>query len=136
MTTQDQLALGLDHGMPAADWGNCASYAMLRQTWRDPRPIPSETQILEWFSQSSSSAQATRAKTRSGLRAQWEGLPPWVRGPYQSLFTAAKDLLDAGEDDAAAEMTRLAPPMPGYTPEQLATFLEDRGRFAAAVSAL
>lgn len=51
MTTQDKLAIGLDHGMPGAEWGNCTDYAMLQSTWRDERPVPSEAQIMAWFNE-------------------------------------------------------------------------------------
>ena len=49
MTTQDKLAIGLDHGMFGAEWGLCTDYAELVRTWRDERPVPTEEQILAWF---------------------------------------------------------------------------------------
>jgi len=45
-----------------------------------------------------------RADVRSALRAQWDALPAWIRGPYRPLFDAANALLDEGDDDAAKAM--------------------------------
>jgi len=50
---------------------------MLRQTWRDPRPIPSAAQILAWFAEiEEQNARALlRTTKRAAMREQWDGLP-------------------------------------------------------------
>ena len=138
MTTQDKLALGLDHGMPGSDWGNCTDYAMLQLTWRDPRPLPSEAQILAWFAEieEKNSRDLLRTTKRAAMREQWDGLPAWIRGPFQSLFAAANALLDAGDDEAASAMIRYAVPPSGYTPEQARAFAQVKQQFASAFAAL
>jgi len=55
-------------------------------------------------------APDARAQSRAALRAQWDGLPAWIRGPYRPLFSAANELLDEGDDDAAGAMIAAAEP--------------------------
>lgn len=82
------------------------------------------------------SSEAARAAYRAAMREQWDGLPAWVRGPFQPLFAAVNALLDAGDDDAAAEMIRYAVPPSGYTPEQARAFAQVKQQFASAFAAL
>lgn len=82
------------------------------------------------------SLEHRRTATRAAMREQWDGLPAWIRGPFQSLFAAANALLDAGDDDAAAEMIRYAVPPSGYTPEQARAFAQVKQQFASAFAAL
>lgn len=53
---------------------------------------------------STEQAMEARKSERATLRAQWEAMPAHIRGPYQHNFEAANILLDAGDDDAAAEL--------------------------------
>lgn len=82
MTTQDKLALGLEHGMGVVEYGACGDYAQLCATWRDAREIPSEATILAWFDEWQPSvdrsalvihaAQLREMLTRRGIRASVE----------------------------------------------------------------
>lgn len=111
---------------------------MLRQTWRDPRPIPSAAQILAWFAEiEEQNARALlRTTKRAAMREQWDGLPACIRGPFQPLFAAANALLDAGDDEAASAMIRYAVPPSGYTTEQASAFAQVKQQFASAFAAL
>lgn len=55
-------------------------------------------------------AELARAAARTAMWQQWDGLPAWIRGPYRPLFDAANNLLDEGDDEAAAEMILAAEP--------------------------
>lgn len=81
-------------------------------------------------------AASLRAAARATMREQWDGLPAWIRGPFQPLFSAANALLDEGDDDAAAEMIRYAVPPQGYTTKQATTFAQVKQQFADAFAAL
>lgn len=48
--------------------------------------------------------EIARQSERDAMRAQWELLPSRIRGPYHALLTAANELLDKGDDDAALEL--------------------------------
>lgn len=77
-----------------------------------------------------------RHAARHALRDQWASLPAWIRGPYHAAFVSAGQLLDSGDDDAAEALIRLAPPMPGFSLDQLNEFGELREQLADAIAAL
>jgi len=81
-------------------------------------------------------AAEARPAARAALRAQWDTLPAWIRGPYRPIFDAANALLDAGDDEAAAAMVVYAAPMPGFTDEQVAIFETVQGQFSQAIANL
>jgi len=81
-------------------------------------------------------AEIARPAARAAMRAQWDALPAWIRGPYRLLFDAANALLDAGDDEAASAMVAFAAPMPGYSDAQAATFEAVQAQFAQAIAAL
>lgn len=77
-----------------------------------------------------------REQARQALRDQWGSLPAWIRGPYHAAFISAGQLLDSGDDDAAEALIRLAPPMPGFSLDQLDEFAELREQLADAIADL
>lgn len=77
-----------------------------------------------------------RQRNRAALRTQWDGLPAYIRGPYRPLFDSANRLLDEGDDTAAAEMIRLAEPMPGHSGSERATFDAVKAQFYNAINNL
>lgn len=77
-----------------------------------------------------------RHAARQALRDQWASLPAWIRGPYHAAFVSVAQLLDSGEDDAAEALIRLAPPMPGFSLDQLDEFGELREQLADAIANL
>lgn len=77
-----------------------------------------------------------REQARQALRDQWASLPAWIRGPYHAAFVSVAQLLDSGEDDAAEALIRLAPPMPGFSLDQLDEFGELREQLADAIADL
>lgn len=80
--------------------------------------------------------EAARAEALAAMREQWDGLPAWIRGPFQPLFASANALLDAGDDDAAIETIRYASPMAAYSAEQIATFEAVKAQFISSVESL
>lgn len=77
-----------------------------------------------------------REQARQALRDQWASLPAWIRGPYHAAFISAGQLLDSGDDDAAEALIRLAPPMPGFSLDQLDEFDQLRDELATAIANL
>lgn len=138
MTTQDKLAIGLDHGMPGAEWGNCTDYAMLRATWRDAREIPTEAQIQTWYDEWEANAVGSTARKakRAAMAAQLAALPAWITGPFGHLFERASACLDDGKDDAAAAIIQYAESPSAYSEEQRATFIQVRDAFAESLASL
>jgi len=77
-----------------------------------------------------------RDAARAALRASWAAQPSWIRGPFDGHFRGAQVFLDAGDDDAAADLIRYAEAPGAYTTEQLATFVTLKTTIAAAIAAL
>jgi hypothetical protein len=77
-----------------------------------------------------------REQARQALRDQWSSLPAWVRGPYHAAFVSVADLLDREDDDAAEALIRFAPPMPGFSLDQLDEFDQLRDELATAIANL
>lgn len=77
-----------------------------------------------------------RATKRATLRARWDSLPSWIRGPFRPAFEAANRLLDEGDDDAAADLIRYQTPPPDYDSTKLAVFAAVKSEFAAAIDEL
>lgn len=77
-----------------------------------------------------------REQARQALRDLWTNLPAWIRGPYHASFTSAGQLLDSGDDEAAEALIRYAPPMPGFSADQLAEFSATREQLADAIADL
>lgn len=138
MTNQDRLALGLDHGMPGAEWGNCADYAMLQSTWRDAREIPTEAQIQAWYDEWEGNAIGSTARKtkRAAMAAQWAALPAWITGHFGHLFERASACLDDHRDEEAAAIIQYAEPPSAYSEEQRATFIQVRDAFAESLASL
>lgn len=78
-------------------------------------------------------ALATRSEFRAQLRAQWESLPSWIKGPYRPLFDSANALLDDNDDDSARDMIYYAEPQPRYTEEQVVVFEQVKNSFVSAI---
>jgi hypothetical protein len=82
------------------------------------------------------SPAALRESARAALRASWAAQPSWIRGPFDGHFRGAQVFLDAGDDDAAADLIRYAEAPGAYTTEQLATFVTLKTTIANAIAAL
>jgi hypothetical protein len=63
-----------------------------------------------------------RANGRSALRAAWDSLPAYIRGPFREKFEVANTLLDEGDDEAAIAMIEYAEAPSSYTAEQITVF--------------
>jgi hypothetical protein len=63
-----------------------------------------------------------RANGRAALRAAWEALPAYIRGPFREKFEVANTLLDEGDDEAAIAMIEYAEAPTSYTAEQVIVF--------------
>lgn len=82
------------------------------------------------------SAADARSAIRTALRAKWDDLPAWIRGPFQDKFAAANTLLDAGQDDAAEAIIQYAEVPAAYSVEQAAIFATVRTELLAALSGI
>ncbi len=63
-----------------------------------------------------------RATQRAALRAQWDSLPAYIKGPYRPEFEAANRLLDEGDDESAVAMIQYASAKPDFTQDQITVF--------------
>ena len=95
-----------------------------------------EAQIARWVADAVAAQPSNRSANRATLRAQWDALPPWIRGPFRAAFEAANRLLDEGDDDAAADLIRYQSPPTGYTEEQRGVFAQVQAGFAAGIENL
>ena len=77
-----------------------------------------------------------RASGRAALRAAWDGLPSWIRGPYRDKFEVANRLLDEGDDEAARDLIKYATPLPDSEETPLATFEAVRAQMMSGIDAL
>jgi hypothetical protein len=75
-------------------------------------------------------------KLSAALRAAWDGLPSWIRGPYRDKFEAANRLLDEGDDEAARDLIKYATPLPDSEETPLAIFEAVRAQMMAGSDAL
>jgi hypothetical protein len=83
-------------------------------------------------------AAEARTAARSEMRASWDALPAYIKGPYRPLFDSANLLLNEGDDVSAAEMIDAAEPTAKIAndPTMTATFAATKVAFAAAIEAL
>lgn len=132
------IPLAIDHLLPAADYRRADDYAKLVETWHDERPIPTEAELLAaWESiQSASAASAAREAARAALADKWAALPSWIRGPFGGKYDAAIRLLNANDDETAADLIRYADAPALYSPEQSAVFELVRAELLAALSGI
>ena len=118
------IALAVDHLLPAADYRRCDDYATLVDTWHDARPVPTESELLAaWDAiQSATAASTARDASRSALAVKWAALPAWIQGPYGARYAEVVRMLDASDDDAAIAIVEYAAPPAGYDEEKKAVF--------------
>jgi hypothetical protein len=83
-----------------------------------------------------SAAVDGRAAARSALRQQWDSLPPFIRGAYRPEFAAVNEMLDEGDDEAAAALIEFADAKSGFSPEQQVLFDGLKGQFAQAIRSI
>lgn len=83
-------------------------------------------------------AAEARKAARDSLKAQWEAMPDYIRGPYRPLFDAANALLDAGDDAAAIAMIEAAEANSVISADQLklGVFTAAKAAFLQGVSDL
>lgn len=67
-------------------------------------------------------SSAARATSRAALRAVWDNLPAYIRGPYRPQFEAANRLLDDGHDEEAAALIQYASACLNYDQVQIDQF--------------
>jgi len=132
------IATIIDKLVPSADCRRADYYATLTETWVDTRPIPSEEVIAAAWAEieAEQALAAVRSAARSALAAQWSALPSWIRGPFGSHYESATHLLDADDDDAAADLIRYAAAPAAYSAEQNAAFEQVRAGLLAAIDSL
>lgn len=92
--------------------------------------------IFDSIAAAESTPAYQRQKARADLRAQWEALPAYIRGPYRDKFEAANRLLDEGDDAAAVALIEYAAPVPDFDAAQLATFAQVKASMKAGIEAL
>ena len=96
-----------------------------------------EALLTQWVdAMDAQSATHARETARAALHASWAAQPSWIRGPFDNHFRGAQTFLDAGDDDAAADLIRYAEAPGAYTTEQLATFVTLKTTIADAIAAL
>jgi hypothetical protein len=77
-----------------------------------------------------------RANGRAALRAAWDALPAYIRGPFREKFEVANTLLDEGDDEAAIAMIEYAEAPASYTAEQLTVFAATKTAMKAGIENL
>lgn len=96
-----------------------------------------EAAIQRWAdAMEAQAAEMDRAAVREALALQWAALPSWIRGPFGARYETAVRFLDAGDDDAAADLIRYAGAPAAYSPEQVDAFELIRLELLAAIEAL
>ena len=81
-------------------------------------------------------AAELRSAARTNLRAAWDSLPAYIRGPFQDKFNAANALLDAGDDEAAKALIEYAEAPMAYSVEQVAMFSAVKAQMASGIAGL
>ena len=84
---------------------------------------------------------SVRVEERSNLRAVWDALPPYIRGPYRHKFEDANMLLNEGDDETAAELIDALEPTAKIAADiseggMMETFTAVKAGFAAGISNL
>lgn len=105
-------------------------------TGEDRRAIFEQAYDENFEEESRVQAQKLRAASRVALRAAWDALPAFIRGPYRPEFEAANRLLDEGDDAGAIALIEYAPAKPDFTIEQVATFAAVKAQMKAGIEAL
>lgn len=77
-----------------------------------------------------------RISGRSALRASWEALPAYIRGPFREKFEVANKLLDEGDDEAAIAMIEYAEAPTSFTTEQLNVFNSTKTQMKLGIESL
>jgi hypothetical protein len=89
-------------------------------------PTIEEIEAQRLFAQSVIDAREADLEARSNgrvsLRASWDALPAYIRGPFREKFEVANRLLDEGDDEAAIAMIEYTEAPSTYTVEQSAVF--------------
>jgi hypothetical protein len=91
-----------------------------------PVPTMEEIEAQRSFVESIISAKIAdreaRELGRTTLRASWDSLPAYIRGPFREKFEVANKLLDEGDDEAAIAMIEYTEAPTSFTTEQLSVF--------------
>lgn len=82
------------------------------------------------------SQSSERTAARAAMRAQWDSLPDWIRGPFHHQFIAANALLDAGQDGAAAALIQCAEAPTAYTSDQVTAFNGVKAALAVGIESI
>lgn len=141
MTKQEILfALDVTHpgGAPILAGAAWETLEELRQCWIGATALPTlaEMEVALTGHYAAQSLTTVRAAIRTALRAKWDALPAWIRGPFQDKFAVANTLLDAGQDDAAEAIIQYAEVPTAYSVEQVAIFAVVRAELLAALSGI
>lgn len=96
-----------------------------------------EAMISRWAREMESQQRAEqRATAGAALADKWAALPSWIRGPFGGKYDAAIRLLNANDDETAADLIRYADAPALYSPEQSAVFELVRAELLAALSGI
>lgn len=96
-----------------------------------------EAMISRWAREMESQQRAEQCATaRAALADKWAALPSWIRGPFGGKYDAAIRLLNANDDETAADLIRYADAPALYSPEQSAVFELVRAELLAALSGI
>jgi hypothetical protein len=108
----------------------------------DGGPVPTleEIEAQRPFAEAAEAAQLAdiqaRASGRAALRAAWEALPAYIRGPFREKFEVANKLLDEGDDEAAIAMIEYTDAPSSFTLEQVGVFTSTKIAMKAGIENL
>lgn len=125
---------GFDGFIPGSD--SPQNYAQYLE-WCQVEPL-SEAEMIAGATATRARRERTAAvrEARQQIRAQWESLPAWLRGPYTDRFSSAERLLDARDYDAAIALIEYTAAATGYDAEQAQTFAMVRAELVAGLDGL
>jgi hypothetical protein len=98
--------------------------------------IEAQRQTVESILLAQQTQRENRAAGRSALRAIWNTLPAYIRGPFREKFEIANRLLDEGDDEAALAMIEYAEAPSNYTLEQISVFAATKATMKTGIENL
>jgi len=81
-------------------------------------------------------AAQARQQARTGLREAWDGLPDWLREPFNPALDAVNVLLDEGKYETAVLLIGLMTAPESYSAEQRQVFTAVKAQFVSGIQSL
>lgn len=98
--------------------------------------IEAQREVVESILLAQQTQREARAAGRAALRASWNALPAYIRGPFREKFQIANTFLDEGDDEAALAMIEYAEAPSNYTLEQIAVFVATKATMKTGIENL